>query len=41
MEQLSSLLIDHVKVLGRYEFALKESVRKGQLRPLRDPDERD
>jgi hypothetical protein len=31
------LLLDHVNVLGRYEFALKESVRQGQLRPLRDP----
>ena len=39
IERLSSLLIDHVNVLGQYEFALKESVRQGQLRPLRDPDE--
>jgi hypothetical protein len=41
IERLSSLLIDHVNVLGRYEFALKESVRQGQLPPLRDPDEWD
>ena len=41
VERLSPLLLDHVNVLGRYEFALKESVRQGQLRPLREPDELD
>jgi TnpA family transposase len=41
VERLSPLLLDHVNVLGRYEFALKESVRQGQLRPLRNPDERE
>ena len=41
VERLSPLLLDHVNVLGRYEFALKESVRQGQLRPLRDPKELD
>ena len=40
-ERLSPLLLDHVNVLGRYEFALKESVQKGQLRPLRDPGDSD
>jgi Tn3 transposase DDE domain len=40
-ERLSPLLLDHVKVLGRHEFALKESVHKGHLRPLRDPGESD
>jgi TnpA family transposase len=39
VERLSPLLHDHVNVLGRYEFALKESVRQGHLRPLREPDE--
>ena len=39
VERLSPLLINHVNVLGRYEFALKESVRQGQLRPLRDPEQ--
>ncbi len=29
VERLSPLLINHVNVLGRYEFALKESVRQG------------
>lgn len=32
---------DHINVLGRYEFVLKESVRRGRLRPLRNPDELD
>ena len=41
VERLSPLLLDHVNVLGRYEFALKESVRQGRLRPLRKPDELD
>ena len=41
VERLSPLLIDHVNVLGRYEFALKDSVRRGQLRPLREPNEQD
>jgi TnpA family transposase len=39
--RLSPLLLDHVNVLGRYDFALTESVRQGRLRPLRTPDERD
>lgn len=41
VERLSPLVLDHVNVLGRYDFALTESVRQGQLRPLRTPDERD
>jgi hypothetical protein len=41
VERLSPLLLDHNNVLGRYEFALKVSVRQGRLRPLRNPDERD
>ncbi len=39
--RLSPLLLDHINVLGRYEFAFKESIRQGCLRPLRDPDELD
>jgi len=39
VERLSPLLLDHVNVLGRYEFALKESLRQRQLRPLREPNE--
>ena len=34
-------LLEHVNVLGRYEFVLKDSVQQGQLRPLREPKERD
>ncbi len=41
IERLSPLQFDHVNVLGRYEFALKESIRQGQLRPLREPDGQD
>jgi hypothetical protein len=41
VERLSPLLLEHVNVLGRYEFVLKDSVRQGQLRPLREPKERD
>ena len=41
VQRLSPLLLDHVNVLGRYEFALKESIRQGQLRPLREPKEAD
>ena len=41
LERLSPLLLNHVNVLGRYEFALKESVRQGHLRPLRKPEELD
>jgi hypothetical protein len=39
IERLSPLLLDHINLLGRYAFALKESVRQGRLRPLREPDE--
>ena len=37
VERPAPLQLDHVKVLGRYEFALKKSIRKGQLRPVRAP----
>ena len=39
VERLSPLLLEHINVLGRYQFTLKESIRQGQLRPLRIPDE--
>jgi len=41
VERLSPLLLEHINVLGRYEFARKVSIRQGQLRPLRFPDELD
>lgn len=37
VERLSPLLLNHINVLGRYEFVLTKSVRQGRLRPLRDP----
>ena len=33
--RLSPLQHQHINVLGRYSFALAESVAKGELRPLR------
>ena len=41
VERLSPLVLNHVNVLGRYEFALAKSVRQRKLRPLRDPNEPD
>jgi hypothetical protein len=41
VERLSPLLLDHVNVLGRYEFVLEKSIRQGKLRPLRDPEQPD
>jgi hypothetical protein len=39
VQRLSPLLLDHINVLGRYDSALKESIRKGKLRTLREPKE--
>jgi hypothetical protein len=41
IERLSPLLLDHINVLGQYEFNRKKSIRQGKLRPLRDLDKRD
>jgi hypothetical protein len=41
VERLSPLSLDHVSVLGRYEFTLAKSVRQGKLRQLRDPEQPD
>jgi TnpA family transposase len=35
--RLSPLMSDHINVLGRYAFAMPESVARGELRPLRNP----
>jgi hypothetical protein len=35
--RLSPLGHDHVNMLGRYSFAVPESVARGELRPLRNP----
>ena len=37
--RLSPLMFDHINFLGRYAFALPDSVAQGQLRPLRSADE--
>jgi hypothetical protein len=39
VERLSPLQLGHGNLLGRYEFAMRESIRLGKLRPLREPDE--
>jgi TnpA family transposase len=35
--RLSPLCFEHINLLGRYAFALPESVARGELRPLRQP----
>jgi hypothetical protein len=37
VERLSPLRHEHINLLGRYHFTLAESVRQGEMRPLRDP----
>ncbi len=37
--RLSPLEYQHINFLGQYSFALTESIARGELRPLRDPDE--
>jgi len=37
VERLSPLGFDHITILGRYQFMVPESVRRGELRPLRAP----
>jgi hypothetical protein len=37
----TQLVLDHVNVLGRYEFVLAKSIRQGKLRPLRGPEQPD
>src|SRR5215469_3507897 len=39
--RLSPLGFDHINMLGRYAFALPDSVAQGQLRPLRNAEETD
>jgi TnpA family transposase len=39
--RLSPLMFDHINFLGRYAFALPDSVAQGQLRPLRSAEETD
>ena len=37
--RLSPLVHHHINFQGRYSFALSEAVARGELRPLRNPDE--
>ena len=39
VSRLSPLVHEHINMLGRYSFAVPESVIKGNLRPLRNPKE--
>jgi hypothetical protein len=41
VERLSPLPLDHVSVLGRYEFVLAKSIQQGKLRSLRDSEQLD
>jgi hypothetical protein len=38
LARLSPLRSRHFNVLGRYHFTVSDSVLKGELRPLRNPD---
>jgi Tn3 transposase DDE domain len=37
LARLSPLGYRHINMLGRYSFALPESVQRGELRSLREP----
>ena len=37
--RISPLIHEHINMLGRYSFAMPESVINGNLRPLRNPKE--
>jgi TnpA family transposase len=39
LARLSPLLHEHINMLGRYFFSIPEAVAKGNLRPLRDPND--
>jgi hypothetical protein len=39
--RLSPLGFDHINMLGRYAFILPDSIARGELRPLRDPQNTD
>ena len=39
--RLSPLIHDHINMLGRYSFAIPETVARGELRPLRNPGDPD
>jgi hypothetical protein len=35
--RLSPLVHEHINMLGRYSFAMPETVARGELQPLRKP----
>lgn len=39
--RLSPLIYEHINMLGRYSFAMPDSVIRGELRPLRNPTSED
>lgn len=39
LARLSPLIFEHVNILGRYSFAVTEEVARGELRPLRNPED--
>jgi TnpA family transposase len=39
IERLSPLLHEHINMLGRYSFTVPDAVARGELRPLRNPNE--
>ena len=41
VRRLSPLMFEHINFLGRYAFALPDSVAQGQLLPLRSAEESD
>jgi hypothetical protein len=40
LDRLSPLGNKHFNVLGRYHFSTTDAVLRGELRPLRDPEDR-
>ncbi|AZE56926.1 Mobile element protein [Pseudomonas synxantha] len=39
LARLSPLIFEHINMLGRYSFAVLEDVARGELRPLRNPED--
>ncbi len=37
--RLSPLIHNHINMLGRYSFDVSESIARGELRPLRNPNQ--
>lgn len=39
LARLSPLIYEHINMLGRYSFAVPDEVARGELRPLRNPED--